>query len=182
MVKRRKRMSRVVWRASHAVWPAAAEAIHRAAGRALTALTPGTPSPRPAVTRVIFACMHNAGRSQMAAAFFNQIAHPSRARAISAGTRAARSVDPGVREAMREAGVDLGQGLSRRLNAPLAMASGHLVTMGCGDDLPFFAGVRVQDWAIEDPRDQTLDRVREIRDEIRRRVTEMVDGNGWAQR
>jgi arsenate reductase len=133
------------------------------------------------VHRVVFACMHNAGRSQMAAAFFNRLADPRQARAISAGTRAGRSVDPKVRESMGELGIDLGEALSRQLNPSVAMAAGHLVTMGCRDDLPFYAGVRVEDWPIDDPRGQEPGRVREIRDEIHRRVKEMIEARGWAR-
>jgi arsenate reductase len=151
-------------------------------GHALSAIRANAgPSSAKAVHRVIFACMHNAGRSQMAAAFFNQLADPRLARAISAGTRAGRSVDPRVLESMREEGIDLGEALSRRLNPSLAMAAGHLVTMGCGDDLPFYAGVRVEDWPIDDPRGQEAARVRAIRDEIHRRVKAMVEARGWGR-
>ena len=100
MPKRRKQLSRAVWRASHSVWPSAAEALRGVAGRAMSTIRPEPDPPRRTLQRVIFACMHNAGRSQMAAAFFNQLADPERARAISAGTRAGRSVDPKVREVM----------------------------------------------------------------------------------
>lgn len=127
MAKRRKKVSRVVWRASHAAWPAAAEALRDMAGRAR-------------VSRVIFACIRNAGRSQMAVAFFNQLADPGRARALSAGTEPSGTVDPKVIEAMREIGIDLSPSIPRRLNACLAMAAGHLVTMGCGPELPFSRG------------------------------------------
>lgn len=183
MVKGRKKVSRAVWRASHTAWPAAAEALQRMAGRAMTALRlDPEPSSRKAPSRVIFASVRDAGRSQMAVAFFNQLADPQRARAISAGTGPSGSVDPEVVEAMQEAGVDLSPSIPRRLNAPLAMAAGHLVTMGCEADCPFFAGVRVQDWPIDDPHGQPLERVREIRDEIRRRVREMIETHGWGRK
>lgn len=181
MPRRRKQLSRTVWRASHSIWPSAAEALRGMAGRAMSSIRPeGNPSRR-TVERVIFACMHNAGRSQMAAAFFNRHADPERARAISAGTRAGRDVDPKVREAMKEAGIDLGQPLSRQLNGCVAMAAGNLVTMGCDDDVPFYAGVRAEDWPIGDPRGQEMDRVRAIRDEIQSRVKAMVEARGWAK-
>jgi arsenate reductase len=152
------------------------------AGRAITALRldPG-PSSSKGVRRVIFACVRNAGRSQMAVAFFNQLADPRRARAISAGTAPSGTVDPKVIEAMREAGVELSPSIPRRLNACLAMAAGHLVDMGCGPDLPFFVGVKLEEWPIEDPKGEPLERVREIRDEIRHRVKEMIDTHGWGR-
>jgi arsenate reductase len=168
MAKRRKKVSRVVWRASHAAWPAAAEAVRDIAGRAR-------------VSRILFACTRNAGRSQMAVAFFDKLADPRRARALSAGTEPSGTVDPKVIEAMRETGIDLAPSLPRRLNLCLAMAAGHLVTMGCGPELPFFAGVKVEDWPIDDPKGQPIERVREIRDEIRSRVKHMIDTRGWAR-
>jgi arsenate reductase (thioredoxin) len=183
MTKRRKRISRAVWRASHAAWPAAATAFRGMAGRAMTALRLDTgPSSGKGVRRVIFACVRNAGRSQMAVAFFNQLADPQRARAISAGTAPSGTVDPKVIEAMREMGIDLSPSLPRRLNAPLAMAAGHLVDMGCGAELPFFAGVKLEEWPVDDPKGQPVERVREIRDDIRRRVTEMIEAQAWGRK
>jgi arsenate reductase (thioredoxin) len=182
MAKRRKRVSRVVWRASHAAWPAAAETLRGIAGRAMTALRVAPDaSSGTGVSRVIFACIRNAGRSQMAVAFFNQLADPRRARALSAGTEPSGNVDPKVIEAMRETGIDLSPSLPRRLNACLAMAAGHLVNMGCGQELPFFAGVTLEDWPIDDPKGEPLERVREIRDEIRRRVKAMIEARGWGR-
>ena len=182
LAKRRKRVSRAVWQASHSVWPSAAHALRRMAGRASVVMRRlEAPVSRVPVRRVIFVCMHNAGRSQMAAAFFNQLADPTRARAIAAGTRAGRSVDPKVLEAMHEVGLDLGEALARRLSVHLAMAGSHVITMGCAEDVPFLAGVSVRDWPIEDPRGESAERVREIRDLIRSRVKEMVDAQGWAR-
>ena len=117
----------------------------------------------------------------MAVAFFNQEADPRRARAISAGTALSGTLEPNVVDAMRETGIELSPSIPRQLNAPLATTAGHLVTMGCGDDLPFFAGVRVEDWPIDDPKDESAERVREIRDEIRRRVKEMIEAHGWGR-
>jgi arsenate reductase len=183
MAKRRKKVSRVVWRASHAAWPAAAEAVRGMAGRAMTALRADPdPASSKRVSRVLFACVRNAGRSQMAVAFFSQMADPLRARALSAGTEPSGTVDPKVIEAMRETGIELAPSLPRRLNLCLAMAAGHLVTMGCGPELPFFAGVTVEDWPIDDPKGQPIERVREIRDEIRSRVKQMIDTRGWGRR
>jgi arsenate reductase len=181
MAKRRRTVSRAVWRVSHSAWPSAAEALQRMADRAITALRPDAdPSSRRAVSRVLFAC-RDAGRSQMAVAFFNELADSRRARAIPAATDPSGTVDPNVIEAMRETGVELAPSLPRRLNAPLAMAAGHLVTMGSEAQGPFFAGVKVEDWPIDDPKGQPVDRVREIRDEIRRRVAAMIDAHGWGR-
>ena len=132
------------------------------------------------MSKVIFACVHNAGRSQMAAAFFNLIADPGRARAVSAGTSPGASVHPEVLTVMREAGVDLAGAVPQRLTGELARDAKLLVTMGCGEACPFVPGARVEDWPIPDPKGQSLERVREIRDEVRRRVAELVAHEGWA--
>jgi arsenate reductase len=129
---------------------------------------------------VIFACIHNAGRSQMAAAFFNQLADPARAQAISAGTRPADHVHPEVLQTMREVGLDLSGARPQKLTAELAAGAQHLVTLGCGEECPYLPGLKVQDWPLEDPKGKTVERVREIRDQVRRRVEEMIEGNGWA--
>jgi len=131
---------------------------------------------------VIFACIHNAGRSQMAAAFFNQLADPNQAKAVSAGTRPADRVHPEVLETMREVGIDLSKARPQKLTTELAAGARHLVTMGCGEECPFFPGMKVQDWPLEDPKGKPVERVREIRDDVRRRVKEMIDSNGWARR
>ena len=125
---------------------------------------------------VIFACVHNAGRSQMAAAFFNRLADPAKARAISAGTQPGLRVHPEVLEAMREVGIDLSGALPQRLTAQRAAL---LVTMGCGDECPVMPGAERADWPLEDPKGQPLEKVRQIRDEIRRRVEELVRSRGW---
>ena len=130
--------------------------------------------------RVIFACRHNAGRSQMAAAFFNQLADPLRAAAISAGTTPAERVHREVAEVMRELGVDISGARPQRLTADLGSGARLLVTMGCGEACPYIPGAEVQDWALEDPKGQPIARVREIRDEIRRRVAALVEARGWA--
>ena len=132
------------------------------------------------MNRVIFACVHNAGRSQMAAAFFNRMADPALARAVSAGTEPEASVHPEVLGVMLEAGVDLTGAQPQRLTAEVAAGATYLVTMGCGEACPFIAGARVEDWPIEDPKGQPLERVREIRDEVRRRVERLVKLEGWA--
>jgi arsenate reductase len=123
------------------------------------------------VKTVLFACLQNAGRSQMAAAFFNAIADPAEARAISAGTRPADRVHPEVVTVMREVGIDLADAKPRMLTPDLAATANILVTMGCGEECPLVPGVRREDWEIADPKGLPVDRVREIRDEIRSRVT-----------
>jgi arsenate reductase len=129
---------------------------------------------------VLFACVHNAGRSQMAAAFFNALADPAKARAISAGTRPANRVNPVVVEAMREVGIDVSAGTPQRLTAELAREARWLITMGCGDECPVVPGAMREDWPLADPADQPLERVRAIRDEIRTRVAALVISRGWA--
>ena len=131
--------------------------------------------------RVVFACRHNAGRSQMAAAFFDAAADPARARAVSAGTTPGERVHPEVLVVMREAGLDLSQARPRLLTAELAAGSRLLVTMGCGENCPFVPGLEVEDWPLPDPKGQPLERVRQIRDEVRRRVEELVARRGWGR-
>ena len=133
------------------------------------------------MNRVIFACIHNAGRSQMAAAFFNQLAEPTKAKAISAGTRPADRVHPEVLQTMREVGVDLSNAKPQKLTTEVAAGARHLVTLGCGEECPFFPGMKIEDWPLEDPKGKSVERVREIRDDVRCRVKEMIDANGWAR-
>lgn len=128
---------------------------------------------------VIFACLHNAGRSQMAAAFFNQIADPSKARALSAGTPPAERMHPEVLEVMREVGVDLSAARPQLLTTELAAGARHLITMGCGEECPYLPGLEVHDWPLEDPKGKPTDGVRRIRDEVRERVSEFVRSEGW---
>ncbi len=119
---------------------------------------------------VMFACVHNAGRSQMAAAFFNALADPHKARAVSAGTQPGERVHDVVIDAMHEVGVDLHAAVPRLLTPELAKDVTWLITMGCGDACPVVPGVRRGDWPLEDPKGQPFERVRQIRDEIRQRV------------
>lgn len=128
---------------------------------------------------VIFACVHNAGRSQMAAAWFNALADTGKARAISAGTHPGARVHPVVVDAMREAGVDLSSNRPARLTAELARDAALLVTMGCGDECPFVPGLQTDDWPLPDPNGRPLDEVRATRDAIRSRVAELVRTRGW---
>lgn len=128
---------------------------------------------------VVFACRHNAGRSQMAAAFFGLLADPSRARAVSAGTTPGEHVHPEVAAVMSEVGVDLSSARPQRLTTELAAGAKLLITMGCGEECPHVPGVEILDWPLQDPKGQPLERVREIRDEVRRRVAELVQARGW---
>ena len=128
---------------------------------------------------VLFACVHNAGRSQMAAAWFNALADRSKARAISAGTDPGPRVHAEVITAMREVGVDLVGASTTRLTTEVAQQAQWLVTMGCGDECPYVAGATREDWPLEDPQGKSIDRVREIRDEIRDRVEALIEREGW---
>jgi arsenate reductase len=133
---------------------------------------------RDGMKTVLFACVHNAGRSQMAAALFNQAANPAIARAISAGTAPIAHVHPDVVTAMRETGIDLSGARPQKLTELLAREAQILVTMGCGDACPFVPGARVEDWPLQDPKGQPLDVVRSIRDDIRRRVLDLMEREG----
>ena len=124
--------------------------------------------------KVIFACVHNAGRSQMAAAFFNQLVRPSRAKALSAGTRPGERVHPEVVEAMKEVGIDLSTAKPQRLTEELAKDADLLITMGCGEECPYVPGLQRDDWPLADPKGKDLDEVRRIRDEIHDRVSKLT--------
>jgi arsenate reductase len=106
----------------------------------------------------------------MSAAFFNQLADPNVARAISAGTHPAEHVHPVVVEAMREVGIDLSGAKPQKLTAELAQNAEMLITMGCGDECPYVPGLRRDDWPLPDPKGQGIETVRRTRDEIKRRV------------
>ncbi|MCX6550521.1 MAG: arsenate reductase ArsC [Acidobacteria bacterium] len=129
---------------------------------------------------VVFACIHNAGRSQMAAAFFNAAADPAKARAISAGTTPADRVHPAVVVAMQELGIDLSAARPQRLTGDVADGAVLLVTMGCGEECPFVPGLNRADWPLEDPKGKPMKRVRVIRDEIRARVAALIAAEQWA--
>jgi arsenate reductase len=128
---------------------------------------------------VLFACIHNAGRSQMAAAWLNLLADPTKARAISAGTDPAQRVHAEVVTAMSEVGVDLSGAPTSRLTSELAQRAQMLITMGCGDQCPVVPGLKRDDWPLEDPQGKSIARVREIRDEIRQRVETLLEREGW---
>src|SRR5262249_11025627 len=128
---------------------------------------------------VLFACVHNAGRSQMAASWFNLLADPTKAQAISAGTDPGPRVHPEVVAAMSEVGIDLAGAPTFRLTSQLTQRAQLLITMGCGDQCPLVPGLRRDDWPLEDPKGKSPVRVREIRDEIRRRVETLLEHEGW---
>ena len=127
---------------------------------------------------IIFACVHNAGRSQMAAALFNKLVDPAKARALSAGTTPGERVYPEVVAVMQEEGIDLSAARPQKLTAELAAEAQLLITMGCGDACPYVPGVRRDDWPLEDPRGQSIERVRGIRDELRARVEALIVQEG----
>jgi arsenate reductase (thioredoxin) len=130
---------------------------------------------------VLFACIHNAGRSQMAAAWFNALADGAKVRAVSAGTQPGDRVHHEVVDAMREVGIDLEGVKPQKLTDSLAEGACILVTMGCGEACPMVPGLRRMDWPLEDPKGKPLDRVREIRDDVRARVVELLREQGWAR-
>jgi arsenate reductase (thioredoxin) len=131
---------------------------------------------------ILFACTHNAGRSQMAAALFNKSADPAAALAISAGTEPSAGVHPEVLEVMKEVGVDLSQARPRRLTEELASTADLLVTMGCGETCPFVPGLEILDWDLPDPKGRPLAEVRTIRDEVYGRVLALLKDRDWTAR
>jgi arsenate reductase (thioredoxin) len=128
---------------------------------------------------VLFACVHNAGRSQMAAALFNSLADPTRARAVSAGTAPGPAVHPEVVAVMNELGLDLSAAIPTKLTPELAATADMLITMGCGEACPYVPGVSRDDWPLDDPEGKSIDAVRSIREEIRRRVQSLVSSEHW---
>jgi arsenate reductase (thioredoxin) len=122
---------------------------------------------------VLFVCLHNAGRSQMSRALFERAAG-GRHRALSAGTTPADRVHPEVVEVMAELGIDVSGRTPRLLTRDLAEQADVVVTMGCGDECPYIPGKRYLDWELEDPKGRPLEEVRATRDEIERRVAELL--------
>jgi len=125
------------------------------------------------MSRVLFVCLHNAGRSQMSQALFERLAE-GRHEARSAGTEPAQHVHPGVVAVMREKGIDLTGRVPRPLTDELVRWPDVVITMGCGDACPVIPGKRYVDWELSDPKDLPLDEVRAIRDDIERRIVELV--------
>ncbi|MFE5483207.1 arsenate reductase ArsC [Streptomyces sp. NPDC056527] len=122
---------------------------------------------------VLFVCVHNAGRSQMAAGFLSHLAG-DRIEVRSAGSVPGDQVNPSAVEAMREVGVDISAATPKVLTTEAVQASDYVITMGCGDACPVFPGKRYLDWALEDPAGKGVDAVRPIRDEIRTRIEALI--------
>jgi arsenate reductase len=131
--------------------------------------------------KVIFACIHNAGRSQMAAAFFNQLADRTKAEAVSAGTEPGLRVHPEVLTVMQEVGIDLTGARPQKLTEELASEADLLITMGCGDKCPYVPGLRRDDWPLRDPKGRPLEEVRAVRDDIGARVSALLKSEGFAR-
>ncbi|MFJ1732490.1 arsenate reductase ArsC [Streptomyces sp. NPDC088254] len=132
-----------------------------------------TPTPD-ALPSVLFVCVHNAGRSQMAAAFLTRLAG-DRVQVRSAGSAPADTVNPAVVEALAEVGIDISAEASKVLTVEAVQASDVVITMGCGDTCPVFPGKRYLDWELPDPAGQGVEAVRPIRDEIEKRIRVLID-------
>ncbi|HYJ26462.1 MAG TPA: arsenate reductase ArsC [Nocardioides sp.] len=137
-------------------------------------MTAPTPEPTPTV---LFVCVHNAGRSQMAAGWLRHLAG-DRVEVLSAGSAPAGTVNPVAVAAMAEVGIDISAQQPKLLSDTAVQASDVVITMGCGDACPFYPGTRYEDWKLDDPAGQGIEAVRPIRDEIRRRVEELVASFG----
>lgn len=122
---------------------------------------------------VLFVCIHNAGRSQMAAGYLRHLGE-GRIEVLSAGSAPAASINPAAVAAMAEEGIDIAAEQPKILTTDSVIASDVVITMGCGDTCPFYPGKRYEDWVLEDPAGQGIDAVRPIRDEIRRRVEVLI--------
>lgn len=122
---------------------------------------------------VLFVCVHNAGRSQMAAAYTHHLSQ-GRVEVRSAGSAPAASINPVARQAMAEDGIDISAEVPKVLTPEAVRASDVVITMGCGDSCPFYPGKRYEDWKLDDPAGQGIEAVRPIRDEIRRRVEALL--------
>ncbi|MCX8527010.1 MAG: arsenate reductase ArsC [Candidatus Nanopelagicales bacterium] len=122
---------------------------------------------------VLFVCVHNAGRSQMAAAFLTSLAG-DRVNVLSAGSMPADQVNPAAVEAMREVGIDISANAPKVLTDEAVQDSDVVITMGCGDTCKFYPGKRYEDWVLEDPAGKGVESVRPIRDEIRARVEALI--------
>jgi len=115
----------------------------------------------------------------MAAAWFTRLADPMKARAVSAGTQPGTRVPPEVHDAMKQVGIDLSSATPQKLTDELAAGANLLITMGCGDACPFVPGLERGDWPLEDPKGKPIERVREIREDVRARVTSLLREHGW---
>ncbi len=137
------------------------------------------PQPPPARPMVLFLCVHNAGRSQMALGWFRHLAG-DRAVAYSGGSEPASEVNPAAVAAMAEVGIDIAHEVPTRWTEAGVRAADVVVTMGCGDTCPVVPGTRYEDWSLEDPAGRGLEAVRPIRDAIRERVGELLESLGVA--
>lgn len=126
---------------------------------------------------VLFVCVHNAGRSQIAAAFLTHLAG-DRVEVRSAGSAPADQINPFAVDAMREVGIDISAEIPKVLTTDAVQASDVVITMGCGDACPYFPGKQYLDWKLDDPADQGIDAVRPIRDDIEKRVRGLLDDLG----
>ena len=127
-------------------------------------------SPKP---RVLFVCVHNAGRSQMAAGFMNSLG-AGRVEVLSAGSAPKDSINPIAVEAMQEVGIDISNNFPKVLTPEAVQESDAVITMGCGDACPFYPGKRYEDWVLDDPAGQGIESVRVIRDDIKKRVEQLL--------
>lgn len=128
---------------------------------------------------IIFACVHSAGRSQMAAAFFNKHVNNKDIKAIAAGTQPAERVHPEVIQVMQEVGIDLSAAKPSLLTQELVANAAMLVTMGCGEKCPYVPGLKTVDWSLKDPKGQQIEQVRKIRDEIEELVVHLVTNESF---
>ena len=133
-----------------------------------------------ATPTVLFVCVHNAGRSQMAAGFLRHLAG-DQVEVFSAGTAPAESINPVAVEAMAEVGIDIRQAVPQLLLTDTVKRSDVVITMGCGDECPVFPGIRYEDWALDDPAGQGIDAVRVIRDDIHQRISALLGDLGVSQ-
>ncbi|MPZ69721.1 MAG: arsenate reductase ArsC [Actinobacteria bacterium] len=148
--------------------------IHRFARERLRAVAQAEGVIVKEVPEVLFVCVHNAGRSQMAAALLDHAAE-GKVHVRSAGSTPANEIHAGVREAMAEIGIDLSKEFPKPLTDEVVKAADVVITMGCGDACPIYPGKKYLDWELEDPANKTIDQVRPIRDEIDRRVRVLLE-------
>ena len=127
-------------------------------------------SPKPTV---LFVCVHNAGRSQMAAGFMNSLG-AGRVEVLSAGSAPKDSINPIAVQAMQEVGIDISNNVPKVLTPEAVQESDAVITMGCGDACPFYPGKRYEDWVLDDPAGQEIESVRVIRDDIKKRVEQLL--------
>ena len=123
---------------------------------------------------VLFVCVHNAGRSQMAAGYLQHLSN-GRIEVLSAGSKPGKEINPMAVAAMAEEGIDIAGNQPKVLTTEAVQASDVVITMGCGDECPYFPGKRYEDWKLDDPAGQGLEAVRPIRDEIRQRITDLIE-------